>query len=72
MIGGLQIRSLMNEIVGAKRMTLKAFHDAFLREGQIPIEIIRGGADPPAAHARLLRALEILRRAHAPTEALRL
>ena len=31
-----------------------------------------GRLDPPAAHARLLRALEILRRAHARTEALKL
>jgi uncharacterized protein (DUF885 family) len=41
MMGALQIRSLMNEVVGSHAMTLKAFNDAFLREGQMPIEMMR-------------------------------
>jgi uncharacterized protein (DUF885 family) len=41
MMGALQIRALMNEVVGAKKMTLKAFNDAFLHEGQMPIEMMR-------------------------------
>jgi hypothetical protein len=34
-------RSLMHEVVDAKKMTLKAFNDAFLRQGQMPIEMMR-------------------------------
>jgi uncharacterized protein (DUF885 family) len=41
MMGALQIRSLMHELVDTNRMTLKAFNDAFLREGQMPIEMMR-------------------------------
>jgi hypothetical protein len=41
MMGALQIRSLMHELVDSKRMTLKAFNDAFLHEGQMPIEMMR-------------------------------
>ncbi len=41
MMGALQIRSLMHELVDSKRMTLKAFDDAFLHEGQMPIEMMR-------------------------------
>ena len=33
MMGALQIRSLMQEIVESKKMTLKQFNDAFLHEG---------------------------------------
>jgi hypothetical protein len=38
MMGALQIRSLMHELVDSKTMTLKAFNDAFLREGEMPID----------------------------------
>jgi hypothetical protein len=41
MMGALQIRSLMHELVDSKTMTLKAFNDAFLREGEMPIEMMR-------------------------------
>ena len=41
MLGALQIRSLMHEVVDSKRMTLKEFNDAFLREGVMPIEMVR-------------------------------
>ena len=41
MMGALQIRALMNEVVNAKTMTLKQFNDAFLREGAMPIEMMR-------------------------------
>ena len=43
MIGGLQLRALRREAVDSGRMTLKAFHDAVLRQGPIPIEMIRAG-----------------------------
>ena len=32
LIGGLQVRALHRELVGAGRMTDREFHDAFLRE----------------------------------------
>lgn len=41
MIGGLQLRSLHGETVGAGRMTEQQFHDAVLVQGPIPIALIR-------------------------------
>jgi uncharacterized protein (DUF885 family) len=41
MLGGLQIYSLHKELVGSGKMTNRAFHDAMLREGSIPIEMMR-------------------------------
>jgi uncharacterized protein (DUF885 family) len=41
MIGALQIRALMKEAIDSKRMTLRQFNDAFLREGEMPIEMMR-------------------------------
>jgi len=41
LIGGLQIRALSREIVDSGKMTTKAFHDAVLHEGSIPIELLR-------------------------------
>jgi hypothetical protein len=41
MLGALQIRALMREIVDSKKMTLKQFNDAFLHEGAMPIEMMR-------------------------------
>jgi uncharacterized protein (DUF885 family) len=54
MVGGQQLRALNKELVGGGRMTLKAFHDAVLQSGPIPIELIRfrlKGEVPPANHA---------------------
>jgi uncharacterized protein (DUF885 family) len=41
LIGGLQIRALSRELVDSGKMTAKAFHDAVLREGSIPVELLR-------------------------------
>ncbi len=41
MTGGLQLRALRREIVNSKRMSEKAFHDALLTHGPIPIEYVR-------------------------------
>lgn len=41
LLGGLQLRALQKELVGTGRMTEREFHDAVLREGPIPIEMIR-------------------------------
>lgn len=41
MMGGLQFRSLHRELVGSGRMTNKAFHDAVLRGGAMPVEMVR-------------------------------
>ena len=58
MVGGLQMRALYEELVGGKKMTPKAFHDAVLRQNSIPIEYIRlalkgqrAKRDQPAAWA---------------------
>jgi uncharacterized protein (DUF885 family) len=41
MLGGLQIRALHHELVVSGRLTERAFHDAFLQQNSIPIELIR-------------------------------
>jgi len=46
MMGGLQIRALHAELVRSKKMTPKAFHDAILKEGSMPIEMLRAALTP--------------------------
>lgn len=41
MIGGLQFYDLHRELVDKKIMTNKQFHDAILKEGAIPVEMVR-------------------------------
>ena len=41
LMGALQIRSLRKELVDSKKMTERQFHDAFLHEGSMPIEMMR-------------------------------
>ncbi len=41
MLGGLQIRALHKELVQSGRITNRQFHDTMLKEGSIPIELIR-------------------------------
>lgn len=41
MLGGLQLRALARELVDAGRLTRKEFHDAVLRQGPIPVALIR-------------------------------
>lgn len=41
MIGGLQFYNLHRELVGSKKMTDREFHDAILKEGRIPVEMVR-------------------------------
>jgi uncharacterized protein (DUF885 family) len=41
MIGGLQLRALHEELVDSGRMTDRAFHDAILQGGSMPIEMHR-------------------------------
>jgi uncharacterized protein (DUF885 family) len=41
MMGGLQLRALRRELVDSGKIGEKAFHDALLRQGAIPIEYIR-------------------------------
>ncbi len=41
LVGGLQIMSLKNELVGKGKMSYKQFHESFMQENQIPIEMIR-------------------------------
>ena len=41
MIGGLQLRALHHDLVGGGTMSNRAFHDAVLRQGSIPIELVR-------------------------------
>jgi uncharacterized protein (DUF885 family) len=41
MIGGLQLRALHHEIVDAGKMSERAFHDAVLQGGPMPITMVR-------------------------------
>ncbi|HEV2473853.1 MAG TPA: DUF885 family protein, partial [Chthonomonadales bacterium] len=41
MIGGLQFRALHRELVGSGKLTNRDFHDAILRGGQMPVEMVR-------------------------------
>ena len=41
MIGGLQFYNLHRELVDSKKMTDRQFHDAILKEGRIPVEMVR-------------------------------
>jgi len=40
-MGGLQLRALHHEWVDSKKMTDRQFHDTFLHENTIPIEMFR-------------------------------
>lgn len=41
MMGGLQFYQLHKDLVGTKKMTDRQFHDAILKEGSIPVEMVR-------------------------------
>jgi len=41
MLGGLQFRALHTELVASGKMTEKAFHDAILQHGTMPVELVR-------------------------------
>jgi uncharacterized protein (DUF885 family) len=41
LLGGLQLRALHGELVGPGKMSERAFHDAVLRENQIPAALVR-------------------------------
>ncbi|MFO7694584.1 MAG: DUF885 family protein [Vicinamibacterales bacterium] len=45
MLGGLQLHALAKEVVPAKMATVKAFNDAVLWEGRMPLEILRAVLD---------------------------
>ena len=41
LLGGIQIMGLKHELVDSGKMSMKAFHDAFMKENQMPIELMR-------------------------------
>ncbi|MBP7473887.1 MAG: DUF885 family protein [Pyrinomonadaceae bacterium] len=41
MMGGIQFYQLHKDLVGSKKMTDRQFHDAILKEGAIPVEMVR-------------------------------
>lgn len=41
MLGGLQFRALHKELVVSGKMTERQFHDTILKEGRIPVELLR-------------------------------
>lgn len=41
LLGGMQIMGLKRELVDQGKMSMKEFHDAFMKENQLPIELMR-------------------------------
>ena len=41
LLGGLQLRGLRKELVDSRQMTEKQFHDEILRQGSMPIALVR-------------------------------
>ena len=41
MMGALQFRALHKELVDSGKMTNREFHDAILKGGRIPVEMVR-------------------------------
>jgi len=41
MLGGLQLMALHKEVVGSGKMTERQFHDALLKLGPVPVELLR-------------------------------
>jgi uncharacterized protein (DUF885 family) len=41
MMGGIQFRELYNELVATGQMTPRAFHDAVMLGGRMPVEMVR-------------------------------
>lgn len=41
LLGGIQIMGLKHELVDNGKMSMKEFHDAFMKENQMPIELMR-------------------------------
>jgi uncharacterized protein (DUF885 family) len=41
MMGAIQLRTLHSDFVDSGRMTEKAFHDHILKDGPMPIEMVR-------------------------------
>lgn len=60
MLGGLQLRALHDELVGAGKRTEKQFHDAVLQQNAIPIALVRAAlrAELPARDAGGWRFLD--------------
>jgi hypothetical protein len=54
MVGALQFRALQRELAGTGKMTLKEFHDAVLRQGPMPVEMLRAALNgqPPGREFR--------------------
>ncbi|MDX1983654.1 MAG: DUF885 family protein, partial [Bryobacteraceae bacterium] len=62
MLGALQFRALHGELVRSGKMTNRAFHDAKLKEHNIPIEMLRAkltGRAPVAGHKPSWRFYEV-------------
>ena len=49
LIGGRQILALHDEMVGPGKLTERQFHDAVLKQGPMPIELLRGADRQEAA-----------------------
>jgi uncharacterized protein (DUF885 family) len=46
LLGGMQLRALFGELVSTGRMTERAFHDAVLDAGPMPIGMVRALLEP--------------------------
>ncbi len=60
LLGGIQLRALRKELVDTGVMSQKAFHDEILRQGSMPITLLRLARRPAEADARHGDRLEVL------------
>ncbi len=61
MIGGIQFKALKAELVDTGEMTIKQFHDAVMRQNNIPVELLRAvlkGEELPENYSTSWRFLE--------------
>lgn len=52
LLGGMQLRALHRDLVTSGRMTDRAFHDAVLETGAMPIEMVRALLEPSVPLSR--------------------
>jgi uncharacterized protein (DUF885 family) len=52
LLGGLQFRALRRELVESEKMTDRQFHDAILRLGSMPVEMVRASLNPEVELSR--------------------
>lgn len=69
LVGALEFRALYKEFVTSGRMTARAFHDAILEQGQMPLEVLRGILAGSVPHADMKPSWRFYETVAAPLDA---